>query len=72
MEWQPSSQLQIQKKIVLNPEEKKGFNFEGDDEQKPQKNYKWAKLLARVFGIGFLKCPCGGEYKPLGAIKDQQ
>ena len=57
---------------TLNPEEKKGFHFEGDDEKKPQKNYKWVELLARVFGIDVLKCPCGGEYKPLGAIKDPQ
>ena len=58
------------KMIVLKPEEKKGFHFEGDEEEKPPKNYKWAELLARVFGIDVLKCPCGGVYKPLGAIKD--
>ena len=23
-----------------------------------------------MFGIDVLKCPCGGTYKPMGAIKD--
>ena len=58
------------KKIVLNPDEKKGFHFEGEDEEHRVKNYKWAELLARVFGIDVLKCLCGGTYKPMGAIKD--
>ncbi|MBT96468.1 MAG: hypothetical protein CL431_10935 [Acidimicrobiaceae bacterium] len=35
----------------------------------PVKNDKWAELLARVCGIDVLKCPCGGTYKPMGAIK---
>lgn len=28
----------------------------------------WAELLARVFQIDVLKCPCGGEYKIIAAI----
>ena len=58
------------KKIVLKPQVKKGFHFEGEDEEHRVKNYKWAELLARVFGIDVLKCLCGGTYKPMGAIKD--
>ena len=54
------------KKIVLNPGEKKGFDFEG---KKTKKNYRWAELLARVFGIDVLLCPCGGRYQPKGAVK---
>tara|TARA_B100001094_G_scaffold179997_1_gene174316 strand:- start:806 stop:1018 length:213 start_codon:yes stop_codon:yes gene_type:complete len=42
------------KKIVLIPDEKKGFHFEGEDEEHRVKNYKWAEQLARVFGIDAL------------------
>ena len=58
------------KKIVLNPDEKKGFHFEGEDHEHRVKNYKWAELLARVFGIDVLKCDCGGVYPPIAAVKD--
>ena len=54
------------RKIVLNPDEKKGFDFEG---KKRGKIYRWADLLARVFGIDVLLCPCGGGYVAKGAIK---
>ena len=59
------------KKIILNPEEKKGFNFD-DEEGKSQRNYTWAKLLARVFGIDALKCKCGGDFTPICAVKETQ
>ena len=48
----------------------KGFHFDQDEGEKPRKNYKWAELLARVFGIDVLKCHCGGELKPIAALKD--
>ena len=35
----------------------KGLHFDQDEEEKPRKNYKWAELLARVFGIDVLKYP---------------
>ena len=53
------------KKIVLKPQVKKDFHFEGEDEEHRVKNYKWAELLARVFGIDVLKCLFGGNYKPM-------
>ena len=58
------------KKIVLNPDEKKGFHFEGEDHEHRVKNDKWAELPARVFGIDVLKCDCGGVYRPIAAVKD--
>ena len=65
------------KKIVLNPEAKKGFNFEKkekkekkekNDSPSPIKASNWARMLSRVFGIDVLKCECGGELKPVSAI----
>ena len=56
------------RKIILNPDEKKGFDFEGEDNS--QKNCNWVQLLARVFGIDVLACPCGGKFIPLGALKE--
>ena len=47
---------------------KKGFNFENDN--KGPRNYSWAKLLARVFGVDVLSCACGGALSPKGALKD--
>ena len=58
------------RKIVLNPDEKKGFHFEGEIGEHRVKNYKWAELLARVFGIDVLKCDCGGVYRPIAAVKE--
>jgi hypothetical protein len=58
----------MRKKIVLKPEEKKGFEFGAD--QKKVKNRSWSLMLARVFKIDVLKCGCGGELKPLGAVQD--
>ena len=56
------------RKIILNPSNKKGFSFENDD--RGPRNYSWAKLLARVFGVDVLSCPCGGAFSPKGALKD--
>ena len=56
------------RKIILNPANKKGFNFENDN--KGPRNYSWAKLLARVFGVDVLSCACGGALSPKGALKD--
>ena len=56
------------RKIILNPSNKKGFNFENND--RGPRNYSWAKLLARVFGVDVLSCPCGGGFSPKGALKE--
>jgi len=58
----------MRKKIVLKPDAKKGFEFGAD--QKKVKNRSWSLMLARVFKIDVLKCGCGGELKPLGAVQD--
>jgi hypothetical protein len=55
--------------VRLKPKEKKGFCF--DEEGKKTKNYTWSKMLSRVFQIDVLKCPCGGELKPIAAIFEQ-
>ena len=60
----------FRKKIFLNPEQLKGFHLDQDEEEKPRKNDKWAELLGWVFGIDILKCYCGGELKPVAALKD--
>ncbi len=59
------------RKIVLNPEAKKGFQFqekEKNDSSSPIKASNWARMLSRVFGIDVLKCECGGELRPVSAI----
>ena len=59
------------RKVVLNPEGKKGFQFEEkekNDSPSPIKASNWARMLSRVFGIDVLKCECGGELKPVSAI----
>ncbi len=61
------------RKIVQNPEAKKGFQFqekekEKNDSSSPIKASNWARMLSRVFGIDVLKCECGGELKPVSAI----
>ena len=62
------------KKIVLNPEAKKGFNFEKKEKKEKNdspssiKSSNWARMLSRVFGIDVLKCECGSELKPVSAI----
>ena len=58
----------LRKKIVLKPEEKKGFEFGTDG--KKVKNKSWSLMLSRVFKIDVLKCDCGGDLKPLGAVQD--
>ena len=58
----------LRKKIVLKPEVKKGFEFGSDG--KKVKNKSWSHMLARVFKVDVLKCECGGELKPIGAVQD--
>ena len=70
MRWSGSfaPNCKYRRKIILNPNTKKGFDFEGDE--RGTRNYTWAKLLARVFGVDVLKCDCGGAFSPKGALKD--
>lgn len=56
-------------KIILKPEEKKGFDFESGE--KKRMNKSWSLMLARVFKIDVMKCDCGGDLTPLGAVQDQ-
>jgi hypothetical protein len=58
----------LRKKIVLKPEEKKGFDFDGSERKRLNKT--WSRMLARVCKIDVLKCPCGGTLAPLGAVQD--
>ena len=58
----------VRRQIVLNAKEKKGFSFDGENKAKP--NPTWAKMLAKVFGIDVLKCVCGGDLKPIAALRD--
>lgn len=58
------------KQITLKPQVKKGFQF-GEDDKRYVKNYRWAKMLARVFKIDVSSCQkCGGEMVALAAITD--
>ena len=59
----------LRKKIILQPEEKKGFDF--DDGEKVAKNSSWAKMLARVFKLDVLQCECGGKLQRVAAIQDR-
>ena len=43
-----------------------------DPELSGKPNYSWAEVLSRVFGIDVLKCDCGGVFKPIAAIKDEE
>ncbi len=56
------------KLIRLKPEVKKGFDFSAKSEGQ-KKNPSWARLLARVFKIDVLACPCGGQFKVIAAIR---
>jgi len=58
----------FRKKIILKPEEKKGFDFQ--DGKKKRMNKTWSLMLARVFKLDVLKCDCGGDLTPLGAVQD--
>lgn len=58
------------KEITLKPKVKKGFQFDEED-KKAVKNYRWAKMLARVFKIDVSSCrKCGGDMVALAAITD--
>ena len=59
-------------KIRLKPEAKKGFDFaDKDGDSDRPKNSKWARNLAKAFGIDVLKCNhCGGSLKPIAALTD--
>lgn len=60
--------------IILNPEIKKGFGSDTDEEEDPDKSVRgssWAKLLAKTFQIDVSICrQCGGDIHMLGAIRD--
>jgi hypothetical protein len=63
----------MRKKIVLKPDAKKGFDFQGGE--KKLVNKSWSLMLARVFKLDVLKCICrvcrrGGDLTPLGALQD--
>ncbi len=58
----------LRKMIVIKPEEKKGFEFDGSKAKRLNKS--WSRMLARVFKIEVLKCACGGTLTPLGAVQD--
>ena len=51
---------------------KKALDFPDDPELSGKPNYSWAEVLSRVFGIDVLKCDCGGVFKPIAAIKDEE
>ena len=54
------------KEITLNPQLKKGFQFEEVEGGKTYKNRTWSKMLARVFKIYVMVCPdYGGEMRAL-------
>ena len=57
-------------KIRLKPEVKKGFDFsDKDGDSDRPKNSKWARNLAKAFGIDVLTCGhCGGSLKPIAAL----
>jgi hypothetical protein len=58
----------FREKIILKPEEKKGFDFQ--NREKKRVNKSWSLVLARVFKLDVLKCDCGGDLTPLGAVQD--
>lgn len=58
----------FRKRIVLKPEERKGFDFQAGEKRRMNKS--WSKMLAQVFKIDVLTCNCGGNLTPLGAIQD--
>jgi hypothetical protein len=59
------------KEITLQPTVKKGFLFQEEPDERGFRNYRWAKMLAKVFGIDVLKCDdCGGELAPVAAVMD--
>jgi hypothetical protein len=63
-----ASNSPLRRRVVVKPDKKKGFDF--GDGKKRVRNKSWSLMLARVFKIDVLKCSCGGDLRPLGAIKD--
>jgi hypothetical protein len=60
------------KEIILNPSAKKGFQFTDAEDEKPIKNYRWSKMLAKVFKIDVIKCDtCGGEMRAMGSVMNR-
>jgi hypothetical protein len=58
----------LRNQIILDPTEKKGFDFDGSV-KKP--NYTWSEMLKRVFKIDVLHCDnCGGRFRPICAVTD--
>src|SRR5690606_31565456 len=57
--------------ITLNPNVKMGFQFQQEPDERGFRNYRWSKMLSKVFGIDVLKCDdCGGELTPVAAVMD--
>jgi hypothetical protein len=57
------------KLIRLHPEAKKGFAFPKEESSEKPKNSSWARMLAKVFKIDVLSCPCGAQFKVISAIQ---
>ncbi len=53
---------------MIKPDAKKGFDFDAD--RNKVENKSWTLMLARGFKIAVLKCDCGGDLIPLGAVRD--
>jgi len=58
--------------IVLRPEKRKGFAPDGGYEKDKVKNTRWARMLARTFGVDVSTCPeCGEELRIVAMVYDQ-
>ena len=60
-------------KVVLKPEKRKGFAPDGGYDPKKVKNTRWARLLAKTFGVDVSVCPeCGAEMSIVAVVHDQR
>jgi hypothetical protein len=67
-----ASHSQWRAQIVLKPEKRKGFAPDGGYEKDKVKNTRWAKMLARTFGVDVSTCPqCGEELRIVSMVYDQ-
>lgn len=77
-----ASHSQWRAQIVLKPEKRKGFHLrqgfggqvapDGGYEKDKVKNTRWAKMLARTFGVDVSTCPqCGEELRIVSMVYDQ-
>ncbi|MCP4121331.1 MAG: hypothetical protein GY751_06220 [Bacteroidetes bacterium] len=59
--------------VVLKPEKRKGFAPDGGYDPKKVKNTRWARLLAKTFGVDVSVCPeCGGEMRIVAMLHNQR